>query len=375
MATASGRGPTTATATATSLTTDARPSPPAPIADRCPRCTGPVEADDAFCPSCGSPLRAAPGPELAKAPEVASAGFRCESCGAEVRCEPGSRSTTCPFCAAPYVVEFDPAASGRQEPEFVLGFAIPADRAEKVYKEWLAANGLFRPADLRQRAEAENLRGIYLPFWSFSGRADSRWSAEVGEYWMRTETYATAEAQGKTITQTRQVRETEWWNLEGGYHAYHSFYLVSGSKGLPQAVSEWIQPFQLLALKRYAPHYLAGWLSEEYSVARDQALEISRAEFHRRQQETIAAFLPGDTRRGLRVETTFSKVNSDLILLPIYLRSYRYKGRLYRTLINGQTGLIAGEKPISAARVATAVVLALLLIVILVLLIVWGTQR
>ncbi|HWE40797.1 MAG TPA: zinc ribbon domain-containing protein [Isosphaeraceae bacterium] len=373
MATASGREPST-TATVPS-TTAARPSPPAPIAARCPRCSGPVDADDAFCPSCGNPLQSAAGPELAKGAPSPSAGFRCESCGAEVRCEPGSRSTTCPFCAAPYVVDFDPAASGRQEPEFVLGFAIPADRAEKIYREWLATNGLFRPSDLRQRAEAENLRGIYLPFWSFSARADSRWSAEVGEYWYRTETYTTTDAQGKTVTQTRQVQETEWWGLDGGHHAYHSFYLVSGSKGLPQAVSEWIQPFQLLALKRYAPHYLAGWLSEEYSVAKDQALDLSRAEFHRREAAAIAAFLPGDTHRGLRVETTFSKVNSDLILLPIYLRSYRYKGKLYRILINGQTGLIAGEKPISAARVAIAVVLALLLIAILVGLIVWGAQR
>lgn len=373
MATASGREPT-ATATL-SNPADLRSAPPAPIAAQCPRCSGPVEADDAFCPACGNPLHPKAGPELAPKAAAASAGFRCESCGAEVRCEPGSRTTSCPFCAAPYVVAYDPAASGRQEPEFVLGFAVPADQAEATYRKWLATNGLFRPADLRQRAEAENLRGIYLPFWSFSARADSHWSAEVGEYWYRTETYTTTDAQGKTITQTRQVQETEWWNLDGGYHAYHSFYLVSGSKGLPQAVSEWIQPFQLLALKRYAPQYLAGWLSEEYSILKDQALDLSRAEFERREQEAVAAFLPGDTHRGLRVETTFSKVNSDLILLPIYLRSYRYKGKLYRVLINGQNGVIAGEKPVSPARVAAAVVLALLLIALLVVLVLWGTQR
>ena len=214
---------------------------------------------------------------------------------------------------------------------------------------------MFRPSDLRQQAKADGLRGIYLPFWSFSMRADSRWSARIGEHWYTTETYTTRDSKGNTVTRTRRVQHTEWWPLQGGHHSYYSFYLVSGSKGLPQEVSQWVQPFELLALKRFAPSYLAGWLSEEYSVEKDDAYPPCEAEFRRREQSAIAAFLPGDTHSGLEVATQFSKVSSDLILLPIYLRSYRYNGKLYRTLINGQTGMIAGEKPVSAGRVGLLV--------------------
>jgi hypothetical protein len=55
------------------------------------------------------------------------------------------------------------------------------------------------------------------------------------------------------------------------------------------------------------------------------------------------------------VQTNFSQVNSDLILAPIYLLSYRYRDKLYRFLLNGQTGKAAGEKPLSAWRIALAV--------------------
>jgi hypothetical protein len=342
------------------------PAPPreAPQATPCPKCSAPFEPDDAFCPACGAPNEHRPA-EVAAAP---AHGFRCENCGAEVRCDPDARSTTCPFCAAPYVVEYDPAVSGRQDPEFVIGFAIPAEKAEAIYRDWLGAGSFFRPGDLAREARAEGLRGIYLPFWSFSMKADSRWSANIGEHWYRTETYTTTDANGKTTTHTRQVQETEWYPLEGGHHAYYSFYLVSGSKGLPQAVSEWVQPFQLLALKRYAPRYLAGWLSEEYSIAREEALPRCQEEFRNRELAAIAAFLPGDTHSGLEVETAFSKVNSDLILLPIYLRSYRYRGKLYRTLINGQTGKVSGEKPVSAARVVAFIALIVGIILLIVLL-------
>lgn len=343
-------------------------SPPPPAGPRsrpCPRCSSPIEAGDRFCPNCGEQVQ----PETTSpATEVQSRVFRCENCGATVRYDTESRTTDCPFCATPYVIEPSPTESGRQEPEFVLGFEIPREKADAIYREWLGNGGLFRPGDLREAARPDRLQGIYLPFWSFSARADSVWSANIGEHWYRTETYTTTDDKGNTTTHTRQVQETEWWPLEGRHHSYHNFYLVSGSRGLAQSVALWVQPFQLLALKRYSARYLAGWLSEEYSVDRDHAYAICEAEYRAREASRVDAFLPGDTHSNLSVRTTFSDVSSDLILLPHYLISYRYGGALYRTLINGQTGKIAGERPVSGRRIAAFVAGILVLIALAVIL-------
>jgi hypothetical protein len=168
-------------------------------------------------------------------------------------------------------------------------------------------------------------------------------------------------------THTRQVRETEWWPLAGRHHRYYSGYLVSGSRGLPQDQALRIQPYQLPALKRYEPYFLAGWLAEEYSVEREAALQICQAEFQRREQANIASFLPGDTSSGLAADTQFSQVNSDLCLLPIYILSYRYGEKVYRFLLNGQTGKFAGDKPVSSTRIAVAVGVALAIIGVLAL--------
>jgi hypothetical protein len=197
-------------------------------------------------------------------------------------------------------------------------------------------------------------------------RAKSRWSAVIGECWWRTETYVTT-VNGKPVTRTRQVRETEWWPLAGKHHDYYSGYLVSGSRGLPQSDAERIKPFLLPALKRYAPSYLAGWLCEEYTVERESALQTCRAEFARRERNAVAAFLPGDTHRSLEVATEFEEVNSDLVLLPVYILSYRYRDRVFRFLLNGQTGTRYGQKPLSVPRVAAAVVGGVLAILALVL--------
>ena len=101
---------------------------------------------------------------------------------------------------------------------------------------------------------------------------------------------------------------------------------------------------------------MAGWLSEEYSVERDAALEICQQEFQRREQRNVAAFLPGDTYRSLQVESSFSRVRSDLCLLPVYLLSYRYKDNVYRFLVNGQTGEVTGRAPWSWFKIIFAIV-------------------
>jgi len=281
-----------------------------------------------------------------------------------VATDPNQRSYVCPFCDSTYVMEFSPSQTGRQQPEFVIGFAVTPNQAQQSFQKWLRQNSWFRPGDLAAESVADKLKGIYLPFWSFSMLAQSQWQAQIGEHWYRTETYTETDAKGNVVTKTRQVQETEWWPLTGRHHRYYSGYLVSGSKGLAQNQSLRIQPFNLPALKRYEPYFLAGWLAEEYSVARDEALEICQQEFRRQEQSNIAGFLPGDTHSGLAAQIEFSQVGSDLCLLPIYILSYRYRDKVYRYLLNGQTGKQAGDKPLSGKRIAIAVI-AIILVLLL----------
>lgn len=337
---------------------------PAVRARACEDCGAPVEPLDKFCPACGAEQPAA---AEVHEPEVAQKHFRCENCGAEMAVDPDQRSYTCAFCDSSYVIELAPEASGRQAPEFVIGFTVTPERAMERFDRWLKENRWFRPGDLKGARIAEKLKGVYLPFWSFSMLAESRWSASIGEYWYRTETYTTVR-NGKTVTKTRRVRETEWWPLSGRHHRYYSGYLVSGSRGLGQQEADRIKPFHLAALKRYEPFFLAGWLSEEYSIEREQALDVCKQEFYRREQQNVDTMLPGDTQRSVQVETHFSDVNSDLILLPIYLLSYRYGNKLYRFLLNGQTGKCAGDKPLSWPKIALAVGVGIVAIALLVLL-------
>lgn len=334
----------------------------------CSACGSPLDAQDRFCPACGTTNEKF-SEQGKKVVQANQASLQCESCGAQIELQEREVSYVCPFCDSTYVIERAGTGVAREAPEFVIGFSLNKQQARERFLQWIREGGFYQPTDLGQIAREDKLHGVYLPFWMFAMLAESDWSARIGQYWYRTETYTTME-NGKLVTKTRQVRETEWWPLRGKHHHYHSGYLVSASKGLSQAEAEAIKPYNLPALKRFEPYYLAGWACEEYTVEKEMALQICQAEFLRRERSNVAGFMPGDTHQLNDVRTSFSDVSSDLCLLPIYVINYRYQGKTYRTLINGQTGKISGQKPVVYWRlwlligVIAGLVLLLLLIVL-----------
>jgi DNA-directed RNA polymerase subunit RPC12/RpoP len=378
----------------------------------CQACGTPRQIGSRFCVACGVPFETpnegiasgnavSPTPDLhgltstqpAVVPEFESDGsisteattvaidsnsttFRCQNCGSEVDVIAQNRSLRCPFCDSTYVMELTPEQRTQQRPEFIIGFEITREKAQELFFEWLGKNSFFRPGDLTRKALTEKQNGVYIPFWHFSMKAKSDWNAQIGVYWYRTETYQVKDSDGKTRTMTRVVRETEWSSLSGVFRKYYSGYMVSASKGLPQKESLAIQPYKLSSMVRYRPMYLAGWMSEEYSISKEDSVVLAEQEFQRRQAAAIERFMPGDTHSSLRIQTDLDVGDSDLILLPVHVLSYRYRDQVYRFLVNGQSGKVFGEKPWSKARI-TAVILgiAFLLLVIIALLIAFNHPR
>jgi hypothetical protein len=389
----------------------------APRADRvlgpatglpCPACGSPRDAQSRFCVACGLPFEVpdevprhekwgsysrqtpASGNSPSERKPAASGSikpphpntqaalpsnlFHCQNCGSDVETSIEQRSFHCPFCDSAYVTEINRDSAKRQRPEFIIGFSVTREQAQEKYLKWIGRNSWFRPGDLNIKAVSEKQKGVYIPFWHFSISAQSQWSAQIGQYWYRTETYTVTNSKGQKETRTRMVQETEWWPLSGRHRAYYSGFMVSGSAGLPQNEALAIQPYDLNELVRYKPYYLAGWLSEEYSVAAEHAINIATQEFRNREARSVGSKLPGDTQAGLSVSTDFDLSGTDLILLPVHVLSYRYRDQVYRFLVNGQTGKIYGEKPWSAKRIGAAIAVVMILIGVVVTLVTLATS-
>ena len=77
------------------------------------------------------------------------------------------------------------------------------------------------------------------------------------------------------------------------------------------------------------------------------------------------AAVPGDTHRNLEVETAWSGLAYKGALLPIWIAAYQYGGKTYRFLVNGVTGAVDGDAPLSWPKIVAAVIAALLAVLLL----------
>ena len=177
-------------------------------------------------------------------------------------------------------------------------------------------------------------------------------------YYFRTETYR--DSNGKT--RTRMKRETEWFSHQGSAVSRLHDHLVSASKGLPEQESNDLEPFDLGHALSFDRSLLAGWEAELPNIDFARADHVARQEVTQLEAARIEhRLLPGDTGSVSSVNTNISIEKRDVVLLPIWMASFRHGKKVYRQLVNGQTGQVIGKTPVSVAKVALACVGGLLL--------------
>jgi len=276
--------------------------------------------------------------------------FDCPNCGASVSFPEGQLSDRCAFCEAPLVR----SAEENDEPvDLVAPFRLKQAQAAGRLKQSLSGRYLA-PEAVRNATDPEDLKGVLVPFWCYDATARSQYDADVGIHWYETETY-TVTVNGKTETRTRQVRRTEWHSLSGSHVQVYNDHLVSGSKGLPEREANELEPFDLGHARPFDPTLLAGLIAEKPSVDHAQARQTASEELAQRENKAIRAFLPGDECRNVHNQTETAVEDVRLVLLPVWVATYRHKDKVFRLLVNGQTGEVVGDVPRSWAKIAGAV--------------------
>lgn len=345
----------------------------------CPKCAGKMNFDAAkgmlSCPFCGHVMPVPGSVETVKEHDLLATlqdesgkahgygtevkAIKCQSCGATVNVPPNVTSTQCPFCGSNQVIEQTPDPKLIQ-PESVVPFAIDEAAAHRRFRDWLG-QGWFHPNDLKALGGGQKLRGVYLPFWTFDAHAESDWRAESGDYYYETE-WVTVVRDGKTVQEQRQVQKVRWYPTSGHHTGDYDDVLVYATKSIDVRILQKIYPFDTKKLIGYKPDFLAGWGAESYQIPLAEAWPLGRDIIYSDEYRACGALVPGDTYRNLRVGTNLSQLTYKHVLLPVWVASYRYHDKTYQFMINGQTGRVQGQKPLSAIKVAIAVVVALIII-------------
>ena len=293
-------------------------------------------------------------PESLRGWQTETQTVKCRSCHAVSVFAAGRVGQNCEFCGSPELVDYEELKSPLR-PQSLMPFQVDKAKVRRLIKGFYASKWLA-PGALRKSAAIENVRGVYIPYWTFDARVDCPWTADSGTYYYTTETYRDSDG----TTKQRQVRHTRWRPASGRVREFFDDEPVPGTQGVDPKLLRQIEPFPNQELVAYDTAYLSGFIVEHYQVVLLDAARQARSSIESKLRRLCGSEVPGDTHRNLVINPTYRDQTFKHILVPVWLLSYNFKGTSYQVLANGFTGALAGRYPKSRWKIFFLVLFAAL---------------
>jgi len=290
------------------------------------------------------PAQAVPPPisEEAKAPDTASpqwdnesVQYICNSCGAAVITDQNTAATFCAFCGSPTIIA--ERLVQERTPDFVLPFQYGRETAINCFFEWCKA-GRFTPVQFVKKENVEKMTGLYVPFWLFDSAADMNVTAEgkkVSSSTTGRSTYTTT-----SYYKVVRSRHLDWDNIP-----------LDGATRIDDKLMEIIEPYDYVDLEPFDMKYLAGFFADKYDLPADKLTD--------RLQKRLKEYVDRIFKDSVKTYNSVSKVTDSTrysapefhyALMPVWILNYQYLGKTYTFAMNGQTGKVAGEPPVSRVK-------------------------
>ncbi len=262
--------------------------------------------------------------------------YSCPSCGAELLCEATTAATSCPYCGNPTVVPGQ--FSGILKPDYVLPFQLSKEDAIKALKKHYRKKPLL-PSTFSKANHLEEIKGVYVPFWMYDGEA----SGSAQFHATQVHTYTSGDY---------EITETSHYDVRRAGSLGFEKIPVDASSKMPDDYMDSIEPYDYSALKPFSTAYLPGFLADKYDVS----VEDSRERADKRCVGSLSCALKGtvsgyttcnETSRNIHLKR--GKVQ--YALLPVWLLNTKWEGKDFLFAMNGQTGKLVGNLPVSTKRV------------------------
>lgn len=262
--------------------------------------------------------------------------YHCPSCGAELLCDANTAATTCVYCGNPSIVPG--RLSGSLKPDLVIPFQLTKKNAEDRLKKFTKGKPLL-PKAFSERSHLEEVQGLYVPFWLFDGEADGHavYSARTVRHW-RERNY--------------DVTETSYYELLRDGALPFERIPVDGSEKMNDAYMDSIEPFDYSGLVPFAESYLSGFLADRYDVDASSALPRAAERAKQTLMDSFRSTISG-SYSSVSVRSSslgFYPSGSGYALLPVWLLHTKWKNKDFYYAVNGQTGKVTGDLPVSKGR-------------------------
>ncbi len=283
--------------------------------------------------------------------------YVCQSCGAAVIVDNSTLADFCYYCHNPIVLVGK--ASGNLRPSKIIPFRFDKDEAKNIFNRYCKKKW-FLPRDYFSAEQSDKIKGIYYPFWVTD--ADSRSNYQATGHKVRT-----------WRSGNYRYTETSRYKIERSGEIHFEDISTSAISSEDKKMLEGILPYSLNEHIDFSLPYLQGFTAKKRDIEREQlSSEVKE------KMQGYAMTLFNRTAHGYNsihdesVGLNITGSHWEYTLMPIWILNYKRKGKNYTYAMNGSTGKIYGELPVSPWKLALAGVLAALAAGALSFLIGWG---
>lgn len=274
---------------------------------------------------------------IAPEPEDETKPKYCVNCGGVLAAGTKTCATHCEYCGAPLVLA--DRLSGDMRPSYVLPFELDRSKAEEAFRKW-CKNGRFSPKGFMSAKNIQRLQPMYIPYWLY----DMDTTVTVRGTATRVHVYVRGET---------EFTETEFFDVRRKMRLEYSRVPHDASKQMDDTIMAKLEPYRFDGLKVFQMPYLAGFHADQADYSADELTPLVKQQVEGYAANYARGTISGYTGVNINQQNViYNKIHSDYVYLPIWFISYRYRDKDYIFAMNGQTGKVIGEPPVSRGKVA-----------------------
>ena len=261
--------------------------------------------------------------------------YQCPSCGAQLICDATTAATSCPYCGNPSVIPGQ--FHGILRPDYILPFRLSKDDAVSALKQYYKGK-LLLSRKFSDENHLQEIKGIYVPFWLFDGRA-------VADIHYRATRVMSARHGDEMVT------TTDYFDVRRAGSVSFTRIPADGSQKMPDDLMDSIEPFDFTELKPFSSAYMPGFFADIYDVGDRESFERARKRGTHSAEQIIDSTVTGySSVSPTRKQVQMYREKTSYALLPVWMLSTRWNGNNYIFAMNGQTGKFIGDLPVSKGR-------------------------
>lgn len=273
--------------------------------------------------------------------------YECPNCGAKVVTDSNTSATSCVYCGSTTIIKN--RLQGEFKPSKVIPFSQPKERAiEEFYK--FSKKKWFAPKEFCRRENIQKVEGVYIPFWLYNCKSSGKIQADLKRF----TTWSSGDYRYTKVDIYDCVREG---NME------FIGVPVDGSTKFADDIMDSIEPYDYEKMKGFSSSYLSGFLAEKYDVEMEDAYSRAKSRINNSTIAELKSNISGFDVVTVRDSNIDIQRDSDeYVLLPVWMLNIMYKNKMYTFAMNGQTGKMVGNVPISPKKlILKALIVELLL--------------